>query len=97
MTLGGKIEVPSIDGTTLMIDVHAGTTSGTVLRARGKGLPGLRGGSGDLLVTAVVYVPSRVNAQEKKLLEDLRKLDPNGRTSRAGKSVFDRMKDALAG
>ena len=97
MTLGGKIEVPSIDGSTLSIDVPSGTASGTVLRARGKGLPGLRGGSGDLLVTAVVFVPGRVNAQEKKLLEDLRKLDPNGRTSRAGRSVFDRMKDALAG
>ena len=97
MTLGGKIEVPTVSGATLSMDVPAGTASGTVLRARGKGLPSLRGGAGDLLVQAVVFVPGRVSAQEKKLLEELRKLDPNGRTSRAGRSVFDRMKDAFAG
>lgn len=95
MALGGKVEVPSLGG-ALVLDVPAGTASGTVLRARGKGLPGLRGGHGDLLVTLVVHVPSKVNGAERKLLEELKKLDSDGR-SRAGRSVFDRMKDAFAG
>lgn len=97
MTLGGKIEVPTVGGGMLAMDVPSGTASGTVLRARGKGLPSLRGGTGDLLVQAVVFVPERVSAPERKLLEELRKLDPNGKTSRAGRSVFERMKDAFAG
>jgi molecular chaperone DnaJ len=97
MTLGGKIEVPTVGGGTILVDVPAGTASGTVLRARGKGLPGLRGGTGDLLIHAVVFVPGRVSAQEKKVLEELRKLDAEGKSSRASRSVFDRMKDALAG
>jgi molecular chaperone DnaJ len=97
MALGGRIEVPTVTGETASLDVPAGTSSGTVLRARGRGLPGLRGGHGDLLAKLVVYVPGKVSAAEKKLLEELRKLESNGRSSRASRSVFDRMKDAFAG
>jgi molecular chaperone DnaJ len=97
MTLGGRIEVPTVSGEPASLDVPAGTSSGTVLRARGRGLPGLRGGHGDLLAQLVVFVPGKVTGPEKKLLEELRKLENNGRSSRASRSVFDRMKDAFAG
>src|SRR6185436_11387028 len=39
--LGGKAETPSLGGEALLVDVPAGTASGTVLRVRGRGLPGL--------------------------------------------------------
>ena len=97
MALGGKVEIPTVTGESATLDVPSGTSSGTVLRLRGKGLPGLRGGHGDLLARLVVYVPGKVSAPEKKLLEELKKLESNGKSSRASRSVFDRMKDALAG
>src|SRR4029077_16770488 len=49
MVLGGKVDVPLVTGETALLDVPAGTQSGAVLRLRGKGLPSLRGGHGDLL------------------------------------------------
>lgn len=97
MVLGARIEVPTVGGGTHTLDVPAGTASGTVLRARGKGLASLRGGAGDLLVTVVVFVPGKASGAEKKLLEEIRKLDPGGRASRASRTVFERLKDALAG
>ncbi|MBI1797587.1 MAG: molecular chaperone DnaJ [Candidatus Eisenbacteria bacterium] len=73
--LGGKVDVPTLDGSTLAIDVHAGTQSGRVVRLRGKGLPALRGGRGDLLATLVVWVPGKLGSAEKKLLEQLGRSD----------------------
>jgi DnaJ-class molecular chaperone len=69
--LGGRVEAPALLGGTLDIDVPAGTQSGQVVRVRGKGLPGLRGGHGDALAHVRVWIPSRVSGTERKLLEEL--------------------------
>jgi molecular chaperone DnaJ len=94
LTLGGQIEVPTLDGNATL-DVPSGTPSGRVLRVKGKGLPGLRGGKGDLLVRLAVFVPTRVSGAEKKLLEELRRTD-GLKPPRNVKSVGDRVKDAFA-
>jgi molecular chaperone DnaJ len=94
--LGGKVEVPTLDGAGTTFEVAKGTQSGRVQRLRGLGLPGLRSGRGDLHVRLVVWVPTKVSGADKKLLEQLRGSDalkPPG----PGKSVFERMKDAFAG
>ena len=44
-------------------------------RVKGKGLPGLRGGRGDLHVRLRVWVPTRLSGADKKLLEHLWKND----------------------
>jgi molecular chaperone DnaJ len=78
------------------VSVAAGTPSGHVLRLRGKGLPALRGGMGDLLVRLRVWVPNRLGAEERRLLEQLghaEGLKPPG----PSKSLFERVKDALGG
>lgn len=95
-TLGGKVSVPTLDGAGKSVDVPGGTQSGRVQRLRGLGLPGLRGGRGDLHARLIVWVPTKVSGADKKLLEQLRNseaLKPPG----PGKSVFERMKDAFAG
>ncbi len=51
--LGGKIEVPTIDGTVSMT-VPKGSNTGTRLRVRGKGVPAAGGGRGDHYVTLQV-------------------------------------------
>jgi molecular chaperone DnaJ len=94
--LGGKAEVPLIDGTSTTLNVAAGTASGHVVRLRGKGLPSLRGGTGDLLVRLRVWVPSRVSGEDRRLLEQLGRsegLKPPG----PSKSIFERVKDAFGG
>jgi molecular chaperone DnaJ len=69
--LGGTTEVPTLGGKA-RLKVPAGTASGTVLRMRGKGIPHLnRRGSGDQLVSVVVWVPGKPSSEEKKLLKQL--------------------------
>jgi molecular chaperone DnaJ len=95
IVLGGRVEVPLLGGGAAALDVPGGTASGSVLRMRGKGLPRLRGGHGDLLAHVDLWVPTKVSAQERKLLEELRKL-AEGRAPRAGRAAFPRIRDALA-
>ncbi len=96
VALGGKVEVPLVDGGRTTVSVSAGTPSGHVLRLRGRGLPSLRGGTGDLLVRLLVWVPARLGGEERRLLEQLGRTDgmkPPG----PSKSLFERVKDALGG
>jgi DnaJ-class molecular chaperone len=54
--LGGKIRVPTVDG-PVMLSVTKGSSSGKVLRLKGKGFTGKNGQRGDQLVTLMVDVP----------------------------------------
>jgi DnaJ-class molecular chaperone len=55
--LGAKVKVPTVDG-PVMLSVPAGTSSGKVLRLKGKGFTGKGGQRGDQLVTLLVDVPA---------------------------------------
>ena len=94
--LGGKIPVPTLSGTPATVDVAAGTPTGRIVRVRGAGLPGLRGGRGDLLARLVVWVPTKLTSAERRQLEELGRGDGLKPPSPA-KSLFERVKDALAG
>jgi len=93
--LGGKVEVPTLTD-TIRVDVPAGSQSGRVLRARGQGLPGLRGGRGDLLVRVVVWVPDRLSASDRKLVQALEDSE-TFRPPKPGKGFFERVKHAFGG
>ena len=93
--LGAEVEIPCLDG-TYKVKVEPGTQSGTVVRLRGKGLPTVNGygGTGDLYVKFAVWVPKRLNKDEKDLVEAMRNKEgfkPN--PSKEDKSFFDRLKD----
>ena len=55
--LGAKVKVPTVDG-PVMLSVPAGTSSGKVLRLKGKGFTGKSGHRGDQLVTLMIDVPA---------------------------------------
>lgn len=55
--LGGKVKVPTVDG-AVMLSVPKGSTSGKVLRLKGKGFTGKNGARGDQLVTLMVDLPT---------------------------------------
>jgi molecular chaperone DnaJ len=93
--LGGQVSVPGLVGEPVVLEVPAGTQSGRMVRVRGRGLTGLRGGRGDLLARVLVWIPSRVSAAEKKMLEDLARGE-NFKPPKPGKSVFERMKEHFA-
>ena len=54
--LGGKVRVPTVDG-PVMLSVPRGSSSGRVLRLKGKGFTGKNGQRGDQLATLMVEVP----------------------------------------
>jgi DnaJ-class molecular chaperone len=54
--LGGPVKVPTVDG-PVMLNVPPGSSSGKVLRLRGKGFTGKSGVRGDQLVTLMIDVP----------------------------------------
>jgi DnaJ-class molecular chaperone len=55
--LGAKVKVPTVDG-AVMLSVPKGSTSGKVLRLKGKGFTGKSGTRGDQLVTLMVDLPA---------------------------------------
>ncbi|HEV8265539.1 MAG TPA: molecular chaperone DnaJ [Gemmatimonadales bacterium] len=73
--LGGEIEVPTPYGQATL-QLKAGTQTGTVLRLRGKGLPRLgEGGHGDLHVRVHVWTPTKLTAEQRRLLEQLAEIE----------------------
>lgn len=69
--MGGKIKVPLIDN-TMEYTIPEGTQSGKIFYVRGKGIKTSRG-VGDLYITVVVEIPTRVGKDQKKALEELEK------------------------
>jgi DnaJ-class molecular chaperone len=55
--LGAKVKVPTPEG-TVMLTIPKGTTSGKVLRLKGRGFVDRNGKRGDQLVTAEIEVPA---------------------------------------
>jgi molecular chaperone DnaJ len=73
--LGGKISVETIDGPVVM-KVPEGTQSGEVFRIKDKGVPFLqRRGRGSHLVKIVVNIPKKLSREQKRVIEELGKLD----------------------
>ncbi|MDA3928477.1 MAG: molecular chaperone DnaJ, partial [Prolixibacteraceae bacterium] len=71
MALGTTAEIPTIEN-KVKVKIDAGTQPEKILRLRGKGLPDVNGyGKGDLLVRIHAWVPTKLNAEEKALLEKL--------------------------
>src|SRR6202011_4608072 len=75
--LGAKIEVPTIDGRSLL-RVPPGTNSGQKLRLREKGVPSVRqsGHRGDQYVELQVVVPKPIDERVRNLLRELARLEP---------------------
>jgi DnaJ-class molecular chaperone len=70
--LGGQIEVPAVDGTSIKIRIRPGTQPMTLVRLRGKGVPRLHSyNRGDLYVRLIVTVPQHLTREQKRLLEEL--------------------------
>jgi molecular chaperone DnaJ len=75
-TLGSKIEVPTIDGKSL-VRIPPATNSGSTLRLREKGVPSARDGSrGDEYVEIQVMVPKPTDERVRKLMKELETIDP---------------------
>ena len=95
-TLGGEVEIPSLDG-KIKCKVEPGTQPGTTLRLRGKGVPILNGrGRGDQYVTLRVEIPRNLNDQQRQALrkfaEAMGEIPAEGAEESEERSIFHKRK-----
>ncbi|HLF02858.1 MAG TPA: J domain-containing protein [Anaerolineales bacterium] len=74
--LGGEARVPTLEGKEVVLTVPPETSSGTMMRLRGKGLPTKpkEAERGDLYARLLVQVPKNLSDEEKQLFEKLAKM-----------------------
>lgn len=85
LVLGGKIEVPTING-KVDLKIPAGTNTHTILRMKGKGIQSNK--QGDQLVKLILKTPNKISKNEKELIQKLSKLNEN----KVEQGVFDTLK-----
>jgi len=89
--LGGTINVPTLGGKMMRLQIEKGTQSGRKFRMRGKGMPALRGGThGDQIVEIEVETPTKLT---KKQIELLKEFDKAGDASPQTQSFMERVKN----
>lgn len=72
LILGKKIEIPTISGGKIMVEIPAGFNLKENLIIPGEGMPRMGSfGRGDLLVDFIIKAPKKPNPKIKKLLEEL--------------------------
>jgi curved DNA-binding protein len=69
--LGTKVDVPTLEGTRLTVKVPPGTSSGSRLRLRGKGIKG-----GDQYIEVKVVVPAPRDQRSREIMEEYARLNP---------------------
>ncbi|MBM4168882.1 MAG: molecular chaperone DnaJ [Ignavibacteria bacterium] len=98
--LGGEVEIPTLTGKAKLV-VEAGTPPGRMLRMRDRGIPHLNShGRGDQLVHINIWVPTKLNSEERELLKKLSSaehINPNEEERKStSKKFFERMRDAFS-
>ncbi|MGB0111644.1 MAG: molecular chaperone DnaJ [Ilumatobacteraceae bacterium] len=68
--LGADIDVPTLDGQRVTLRIKPGTQTGSRHRVKGKGIT-TKSGSGDLIVTVTVRVPTELDDDQRAAVEQL--------------------------
>jgi molecular chaperone DnaJ len=68
--LGAKVSVPTIDGDTVTLRIPEGTAAGRTFRVKGRGVT-TKAGTGDMLVTVEVAVPTSLTTEQRAAVEAL--------------------------
>ena len=72
--LGDEIELKTLEGTNILLEIPAGTESGKVLRISGRGTPHFGGyGRGNLYVELKIKTPKKLSKKQKELIEQLKR------------------------
>ncbi|SCL61280.1 molecular chaperone DnaJ [Micromonospora yangpuensis] len=96
--LGTRLTIKTLDSEET-VDVKAGTQPGSTLRLRARGVPHLRGtGRGDLYVHLDVRTPTKLDADQERMLRDFAKTrgEEVAELTKQG-GFFSRMRDAFNG
>ena len=89
-SLGGEVEVPTIDGGRSRVRIPAGSQSGRQMRLKSKGMPAIKTvQKGDMFIEMAVETPVNLTARQKELLQEFEELseDNNPETNSFFSSV----------
>lgn len=75
--MGTKATIKTIDGKKLEAKIPQGSVDGSMLRFKGYGIPlyGNENVRGDMIGFIKIIMPSKINDEEKNLLEALKKCE----------------------
>lgn len=94
---GDEIEIPTITGEAVTMQIPAGTQPGEKLRVRNHGLPRGDGyGRGNLVVQVQVDVPKKVTEEQAELLRKFDELDGRKGRKNGKKTIFEKVKDIFS-
>ena len=75
-TIGGSIELPTIDGGKARLKIPEGTQTGDQFRLKSKGMPNVRnGGVGDLYIQAKVETPINLSKRQIEILKSFKEIE----------------------
>lgn len=92
--LGGKIEIPSIDGEKIDVEISAGTQTDQIVKIKGQGMPIMRSAKrGDLFIKLRVETPVNLTDRQKELLQEFQTISQENSCQPEAKGFFDKIKD----
>ncbi len=93
-TLGGHVEVPTVDGGRARVAIPAGTQSGHRFRLRGKGMSVLRSHQrGDMYIQAEVETPVNLSRKQRELLQEFETAGAGRSHSPESEGFFTKVKE----
>ncbi|HEY1352746.1 MAG TPA: molecular chaperone DnaJ [Ktedonobacteraceae bacterium] len=97
--LGAEVEVPTVDSKTTTLKIPPGTQSGRSFRLKNMGVPVVHSTArGDQHVTVKVVTPTNLSAEEKRLFEELERLEKERSDSNEKnifRNLFEKTKDVF--
>ena len=96
-SLGGHIEVPTIDGGRVKVTIPEGTQTGHQFRLKGKGMSVLRSTArGDMYIEVAVETPVNLSKKQRDLLKEFETAGGGKSHSPESESFFTKVKDFWA-
>ncbi len=93
-SLGGSIEVPTVEGHRARVKVPSGTQTGHQFRLRNKGMSVMRSGArGDMYIQATIETPVNLTKRQKDLLNEFEQAGSPKRTSPQSEGFFSKVKE----
>jgi molecular chaperone DnaJ len=94
VTLGGTVEVPTIDGKRTKVTIPGGTQTGTQFRLKGKGMTVMRSTHrGDMYAEVVVETPVNLSKKQKELLQEFAGDPGSAKANPQSSGFFEKVKD----
>lgn len=94
VALGGTVEVPTIDGKRIKVNIPAGTQTGQQFRLKSKGMSVLRSPNrGDMYAEVMVETPVNLSKRQKELLKEFAGDENNSKTNPNSAGFFNKVKD----